>query len=142
MISAAYHIWMNTHQWISFLLERKRGYKRIGFIKCASLNNMVVYFNSIGFNHLIHKRPPRSREDQIYRLNLIPYATNIIEDKNLSIVYRSLNIKGKLVHYWGLEKIFGNKSIRVVIRQVGNGRKHFYSIMEHTSKNPAKSEIL
>ena len=45
--------------------------------------------------------------------------------------------KGKVVKEWALVHAFGILTIKLIIRQVGKGNKHFYSIMQKdTKKSP------
>ncbi len=113
-------------------------YKKIKDTMCPAIENVMVRFNAIGFKHLIRKEKRRTPSEQIGRFKLIKYAPVIIGDPDVSVTYRqNIRADGRIVRYWGLNKAIEDKRLRVVIRQVGNGLKHFYSIMEHTSKNPA-----
>ena len=103
-----------------------------------AIENSMVRFNAIGFKHLIRKAKMRTHTEQISRFKLIKYAPIIVADPNASVTCRQdLRIDGRIVRYWALDKHIDGKSLRVIIRQVGKGAKHFYSIMEHRPKNPA-----
>jgi len=103
-----------------------------------ALDNAMVKFNAIGFNHLIHKPGKRTRNEQMKRFALLPYAPRIVSDPNVSVVYRrAIRADLRVIQYWGLDKIIDDNRLRMVVRQVGNGSKHFFSIMERGTKNLA-----
>lgn len=128
---------VNINQKRLFIQESRNRYQQIGHVICPVLNQESIYFNSIGFKHLIRKKEKRNLDEQIFRLTLIPYAVPIITQRYVAVTHRMYHVNGKEIHFWGMEKQFKNRTIRVVIRQVGNGRKHLFSIMKNTSKNPA-----
>jgi hypothetical protein len=101
-------------------------YKNIGSILSPALDNQPVSFNNTGFNHLIRKLSVRSRNEQKRRFLLLPKVESIITNPEAVIVYR----KKLNVHYWTFIHHVDSKRIKVVIRQVNNGSKHFYSVMD------------
>jgi len=105
---------------------------------CPSLNNEMVCFNSIGFKHLIRKAEKRTFREQRFRFSLLPFAPMIIFDADVIVNYRFSNNKhGKITQFWGINKTYRNIVLRVIIRQIGCGQKHFYSIMKCSTKNPS-----
>lgn len=117
-------------------------YKKIGRINCPAFNNEAVYFNSEGFNHLIFKKKSeRNKNDQITKFKLLPIARDIISisttfqeyDEGLVEILRK-KFKRKVketcsVRYWGLVAILRNRKVKVIIRQIGYGQKHFFSVI-------------
>lgn len=118
-------------------------YSQREYIRCPALNNEIVHFTSEGFNHLIYKgdRSERDKSVQILKFNLFPRALEII---GLSTTYQEYdegikNVKKKkhkrtviesaTVKYWGLAAIIRNTRVKVIIRQIGNGQKHFWSVI-------------
>jgi hypothetical protein len=120
----------------------KKFYKKIGTIISPALDNQYVSFNNTGFNHLIRKLSLRSRNEQKRRFLLLPRAESIIKNPKAIIVYRKEEkkilikrketkiLKESVIHYWTFVHFTDSKRIKVVIRQVNNGSKHFYSIMD------------
>lgn len=118
-------------------------YKKIGMIRCPALNNEFVHFTSDGFNHLMYKgsRHERSKNDQITKFKLLPNAKNIIEisttfqeyDESLVMVrkkkFKKVVEESATVKYWGFVAIINNFRVKVVVRQIGNGQKHFLSVI-------------
>mgnify|MGYP000936067658 CR=1 FL=1 len=118
-------------------------YKKIGAIRCPAFNNELVHFTAEGFNHLVYKGPrhERSQNDQITKFKLLPNAKNIIEisttfqeyDESLIMVrkkrFKKIAEESSTVKYWGFVAIIKNFRVKVVIRQIGNGQKHFLSVI-------------
>ena len=115
----------------------KSVYKKIGEVVCPILDNEKIYFNATGFGHLIRKLKIRSRNEQKRRFRLLPFAKKIILESTKIEDYREKKKKRKIIKEWALINTFGILTIKLVIRQVGNGNKHFYSIMQKdTKKSP------
>ena len=123
-------------------------YSNIGRICCPALNNEYVNFTSEGFNHLIYKseRTERDRSVQIMKFKLLTHAKTIIkisttyQEYDESIIEVRKKKKKKVVHessivrYWGFVSIIRNFRVKVIIRQIGNGQKHFWSVIPTWSK--------
>ena len=128
---------------ISFGYERTKRvaqsiYKKIEKVVCPILNDEEIHFNATGFGHLIRKLKIRSRNEQKRRFRLIPFAKKIIiESKTIEDYRENKTNKGKTVKEWAMVSTFGTLTIKLIIRQVGKGHKHFYSIMQkETKKSP------
>lgn len=121
-------------------------YKKIGEILCPALNNERIVFNNIGFNHLIRKIKLRSRREQKRRFALLNYAKDILTSNKVFIEYRQeerqliINKQGNpvaraiCIYYWTFYYETKNSRIKLVVRQLGQGQKHFYSIMSDKRK--------
>ena len=111
-------------------------------IFCPALNDHVL-FTSIGFNHIMYKRhrAMRDQESQIMRFKMLPRAIRLIE---LTTTYQEFEKSEKLfevkmqkkkvmqrkdVSYWGIIAIIDERKIKVVVRKIGNGKIHFWSII-------------
>lgn len=133
---------MKKSEYGQLKLKAKKVYSKIGRIPSPALNNEYVAFTNIGFTHLIRKgRNPRPRSEQARRFVLIPYSEQIIKNPRATILYRTsetkyyVNRHGQKVlttstaHFWTfVESIKGTK-IKIVVRQLNKGQKHFFSIM-------------
>lgn len=129
--------------------DAHRFYKSIGRIPCPAFNNENVHFTSEGFNHLIYKNSRRERDKsvQIMKFKLLSRAKLIVERLSLYQEYDEglITIKKKkkrktheittTVRYWGLVAIIQNHRVKVIIRQVGNGQKHFWSVIPAWTKS-------
>lgn len=127
-------------------LQAKVLYSKIGRVISPALGNDFVYFNRLGFSHLLRKgHIPRPKSEQKRRLKLLRYAESIVKNPKAKIYYRQTEEKyiinrhgqkiltNSIAKFWTfVEKIEG-KEIKLVIRQLGDGNKHFLSIMEKGS---------
>jgi len=117
-------------------------YKTMGRIRCPALDD-VVHFNAEGFNHLMYKgeRKERNKIDQITKFKLLSKAKIII---GLSTTYQEydesmMQIKKKrhkkivvepaTVRYWGFVAIIQGFRVKTIVRQIGNGQRHFWSVI-------------
>ncbi len=117
-------------------------YKKIGTIFCPALDNQYISFNNTGFTHIIRKMSVRSRNEQKRRFLLLPKIESILKNPQAVIVYRKEEkkvevkkkyikiLKESVIHYWTFVYFTDSKRIKVVIRQINNGAKHFYSVMD------------
>lgn len=118
-------------------------YKRIGRIHSPALKNDFVHFASEGFNHLIFKggRKERSKQEQIIKFKLLPKAKYIIE---ISTTYQEYDegiakarkkrrkkviFEAAIIRCWGFVAIIQGTRLKVIVRQVGDGQKHFWSVI-------------
>lgn len=112
----------------------KKFYKNIGRISSPALNGDFVVFNNKGFKHLLRKAKVRSKSEQMRRFKLLPYAVRIIRDPQVAVRFRKCLSNGQTVKYWVLTKMVFELRIKVVVRQVGDGSKYFYSAMSRRVK--------
>jgi len=121
--------------------KAKKTYSNIGRIKCSALDDDIS-FSRLGFNHLIRKgRIPRTKNEQKRRFTLISYVEAVIKNPKAVILYRERKIKekvdrhGKMIlresiaHFWTFVEKVQDCTVKVVIRQLDDGNKHFFSIM-------------
>ncbi len=106
-------------------------YKTLTSTSSPRLDDAHVVFNNIGFKYLIRKAKVRSRKDQVKRFGLLNEVPGIIKDPNAIVSYRSEFHDGRVIHYWAFSKEKEGGEIRVIVRQIGNGIKHFYSVMDN-----------
>ena len=117
-----------------FIKKSKTAYKKIECIECPAFVGEKIYFNKIGFNHLLWKgKKMRKPEEQIRRINLISKALEILESSKHFDEYRESKIRSSnstsTAYFWSF--VLKNKKGRiiVVIRQTNNGNKHFMSVI-------------
>jgi hypothetical protein len=128
------------------LVEAEVHYKTIEAVHCPYFNKKVT-FNSDGFHHLRYKVAGSEREKpaQMYKFSLLQGAVEIVSSsgtlqqyrKQWGAVGRKKNSDGsremKEIEYFAFEGILGEGSsmmrIKVIIRKVGNGEPHFWSVM-------------
>jgi hypothetical protein len=120
--------------------KAKSLYLSIGRVWCPALNDYVV-FNSIGFRHLMRKHGSlRLKSEQARRFNLIPLAVALIKNMEARIFHEKRTVDHRTYHhekrkvvseyadFWVLFGAQGNTPVKVVVRQLKNGEKHFFSV--------------
>ncbi|MBX9803403.1 MAG: hypothetical protein K2Y04_11640 [Caulobacteraceae bacterium] len=115
----------------------------------------LVTFTAEGFNHVLFKgrRSERERSSQIMRFKLLPWAIRLIKHANTFQEFEETNreyevkvrkrrrLKTKLVRYWGIIAIFQERKIKVILRKIGNGQLHFWSIVPAWTTNKHRDVI-
>lgn len=131
--------------------DSKEYYRTLESIVCPALNETIT-FKSVGFNHIIYQKAnhERERSSQVLRFKLLPLAVKLI---GLSTTYQEyekiiqkLTIErhgvkihqNKRVIFWGLIAIINNRKIKVILRKVGNGDIHFWSIIPSWTTNKTR----
>ena len=121
--------------------QRKDLYSKWKPIFCTALGE-EVHFNSRGFNHLLYKidNVPRNNVEAMYKLGLLPlvrpviYSAKEIEkyEKRISPIGGTKQRVYKEIEYWSLVSVVGRQctKVRVVLRKVGTGALHFWSVMK------------
>lgn len=118
--------------------EAKQFYSSLKKVWSPALNEDVT-FNSSGFRHLVwQKKTPRRQKEQIKRFGLLPHVAEVINSPDKSFEYRRISKQTGDVQFWGFAKQIEVMQIKVVVRQVGNGNKHFFSIFEKKQKTARK----
>jgi hypothetical protein len=125
--------------------DRKREAARKAYAAAPSLHS--PYFNEDvtlgleGFEHLERSRHgERSRGEQILRFALLPLALRVLRTATTVQEYRQAEIVTRdrenrqqpaVAEWWGFVAAFirQNIKIRVVVRRVGTGKLHFWSVM-------------
>ena len=114
-----------------FIDQIKIIFKRAKEISCPAFNNEKIYFNAKGINHLIYKGN-RSRRDtnRIHtNIRLLPRAIKLLSRSTFwqeESCYIADNTSCK---FWALEAVVDDRRIKVIVRQLGNGKKHFWSVI-------------
>ena len=141
----------DDHDDLHEILRQARAiYDAQEYIHCPFFGSPVV-LTSDGFNHLTHKpnRSPRNVSEQKLKLRLLKRALKIIRRTGTVQEYRKgvekfgLPAKDgftkmKLIEYWAFHDIVGEKKpflLRVIVRRVGDGKLHFWSVMPNGKIN-------
>lgn len=109
----------------------------------------TVSFTAEGFNHILFKGKRREREfpSQIMRFKLLPRAIRLIAYANTFQEFEEASrefevkarkkrvLKVKTIRYWGIIAIFEGRKIKVILRKIGNGQAHFWSIVPAWTTN-------
>jgi hypothetical protein len=124
------------------LLERARTfYQELSEIFCPALSAKIS-FNSDGFHHLRFDgtRAERSKQEQSNKLRCLKTAVEILKITTTIQEYRkTVQPFGKTgrdgfkktseVEYWGFIAIIRDIRMKVIVRKIGNGSPHFWSVM-------------
>lgn len=100
-------------------------------IICPAFPGEIIIFNAKGINHLLYKGNRSKRDVSRIQTNirLLPRAIKVLR---LMPFYQeeSYYEKDKVVHkYWAFEAVVEERRVKVIIRQIGNGHKHFWSVI-------------
>ncbi len=99
--------------------------------KCPAFGGEKIYFNRHGWNHLLRKgRLMRSEAEQKRRITLLHLAPEIITSVLKTEDYKENIQHGQVAYFWSLRSVYNNTKVRIVIRMINNGSKHFFSIMD------------
>jgi len=131
------------------MVKAKESYGKIESVQCPYFSKSIA-FSSDGFHHLRYNTPgsERPKNAQLNKFALLPGVVEIISKSGTVQQYRKQwgsvgRKKGKdgakimkEMQYWTFEGILGqNKKmlrIKVVVRQIGKGEPHFWSVMSDT----------
>jgi hypothetical protein len=104
--------------------QAKEEYGKIKSVWSPALGDEIA-FNNKGFKHLVGDgRRPRQKNDRMRRFALLPLASEIIASAKIYEDHRRVG----QTQYWAVAQENNGEIVRVVIRQIGSGRKHFFSI--------------
>lgn len=133
-----------TEEEYSKVKEEAKGiYAEFKPVKCPALNFELVHFTSEGFNHILYKNKygARTIQDQYMRLKILDLAREIIK---ISTTYQEFEEKlqevlveikkkkvktTKLCKYWGFIAVIKKKKLKVIVRRIGEGKIHFWSVI-------------
>ena len=116
-----------------------------------------ITLNSDGFHHLRYSaRRERNKSEQILKFTLLPLGLHIVKTATTLQEYRKLlspvgekskrdgSIAMKMIEWWGFVAIFTKQEIkvRVVLRKVGEGNIHFWSVMPYSHLKRGKGQKL
>jgi len=112
-----------------FLNEARAFYKKLTHVRCPVLKNEIVHFDDAGFRHLIVKTNGKKRPiaDRIRRFKLLKFVVPIIINAT-EFENRTIQTREASIDFWAFQQREVDIQITVIVRQVNNGRKHFYSV--------------
>jgi hypothetical protein len=126
---------------------RRERYNRTKFMECPFLHE-VVHFNKIGFFHTTHdgREKIRGEADARMRLHLLPWIYRVVKKSRHygeppRVVSKAdpNNSTGEEVVFYEICYRFkgfdGKKVVSVILRRVGNGNLHYYSVRYTKKQN-------
>ncbi|MCX6702458.1 MAG: hypothetical protein NTW60_01145, partial [Candidatus Wolfebacteria bacterium] len=144
----------------SYFEQKKEKAKQIYNSKRVILSpyfKQDIILNSDGFHHLRYSaRRERNKKEQLLKFTLLPLALKIIKEAATLQEYRKLlcpigekshrdgSVPMKTVEWWGFIAIFIKHEIkvRVVLRRIGDGNIHFWSVMPYSKLQKGKRQKL
>jgi len=112
-----------------------------------------IALNSAGFNHIRYRQARKERhvEVQKIRYKLLPLAIEVInnsktlqeqDEKNLFIEVKNRKKRQKImknIQFYGFIAIIRNFKLKVIVRQVEKGKKHFWSVIPNWKTRRTKN---
>ncbi len=100
-------------------------------VNCPAFPKEKIIFNAKGINHLIYKGSRSRREISRIETNvrLLPSAIKILKIMPLAQEEMFYVRESTKYQFWTFEAVIDNRRIKAIIRQVGNGKKHFWSVI-------------
>jgi hypothetical protein len=147
--------WLREHH---KLLDGSRSlYEFTRAVTCPYFKTEIA-LTSDGFNHLLHKsnRLPRNITDTHGRFRLLKKSLQVLRSAGTVQEYRCMTekfgkvakdgfTKTKKVEYWAFHDIVMSGNIkflmRVIVRKVGDGKYHFWSVMSLGKQKLHKENI-
>src|ERR1044071_166509 len=117
-------------------------YHKIGNVYCPYFSQPVA-FNAKGIRHLKFKydRHARPRQDQYARLKLLHLAPEVLGlSRTLQGIWHTRQFEFQKMHsrwdrvlrdvtFFEFIAVLDNVRIKVIVKQVGDGEKHFWSVI-------------
>ncbi|MBI2268717.1 MAG: hypothetical protein HYU80_04795 [Candidatus Blackburnbacteria bacterium] len=100
-------------------------------VSCPSFPNEKVVFNAKGINHLIYKGNRSRREESriLTNIRLLPKAIKVLKHMAYPQEETSYSREEVTYKFWTFEAVVDDRRIKVIVRQVGRGKKHFWSVI-------------
>lgn len=116
---------------IHFKKQIKDIFEKNREVICPAFPDEKIVFNAKGINHLIYKGSRSRREESriLTTIRLLPKAIKVLKLMPLwqeESCYINDDVTYK---FWCFEAVVDDRRIKVVIRQIGNGKKHFWSVI-------------
>lgn len=102
-------------------------------IDCPAFPGEKIIFNAKGFSHLFYKgskkNRTRDRAQIAVRIKLLPRAVKLLKLMPIYQEQASYIFGKRQYKFWAFEGVIDNRRIKAIIRQAGNGHKHFWSVI-------------
>ena len=98
---------------------------------CPAFPGEKVYFNAAGKHHLFYKpnRASRNSKESSIRVALLGHALKLLELMPVAQEEDWEEKDGKVINYWAFIGVVDGKRIKVIVRQIGTGPKHYWSVI-------------
>ena len=117
----------------AFKKRARQAYSKIKKVKCPAFPKEKIVFNAKGFNHLFYqgstKARTRTKHDASVRVKLLPRAVKLLKLMPIPQEESAYSFEKRRYRFWAFEGVVDERRIKVIIRQVGRGQKHFWSVI-------------
>ncbi len=118
-----------------YIEKEKEKYKKLGHAECPAFEHEKIYFNRHGLRHLMRKNGiPRPILEQRRKFKLMQYVPDAL--KKVTKIARGATSGD--IHFWSLTQKGQELILIIIVRQIKNGPKHFYSVMGKRLPKSAK----
>jgi hypothetical protein len=116
--------------------KAKELYGNINQVWSPAIGGYVI-FNQAGFKHLVRRSGvQRPKSEQKRRFVLLFYIEEILTDHTATFVHETKDIEGAMTELWIFSKSIDIMLITVVVRRIGSGKIHFFSIYAKNKNLP------
>lgn len=93
-----------------------------------------VHIDRIGWEHIMKGKERRQEEIQ-QRIRNFGYIPQLLQKSFFYQDHQKMVKKSGIIYFYSVQGVINNKIIRLIIRQIGAQRKHFYSLI-YKGKTP------
>lgn len=111
--------------------KAKEIFRKVKTVKCPAFSEEEIIFNSRGINHLFYRgaRRPRDLHQSAMRIKLLKRAIFLLKAMPIYQDETSYISDGRKFSFWSFEGVVDERRIKVIVRQIDSGRKHFWSVI-------------
>src|SRR3989344_2642932 len=109
----------------------KEIFDKTGQVSCPAFSGEEIIFNAKGINHLIYKGDRSRREMSRIKTNirLLPRAIKLLGTATFYQEESSYKRERHVYRFWAFEAVVEDRRIKVIVRQIGKGKKHFWRVI-------------
>jgi hypothetical protein len=109
----------------------KEIFRKTKSVECPAFTGEKISFNSKGLNHLFYRghRRPREPKQSAIRIKLLPRAIKMLMIMPIYQDEISYVVGGRKFRFWSFEGVADGRRIKVIVKQIGSGKKHFWSVI-------------
>lgn len=113
--------------------QAKEFFKKNKSISCPAFPNEKIVFNSKGLRHLFYKGQNKGRPLKEAKIR-VELLTRVVTTLTLMPLFQEERIiksyeEGKTARFWAFEAVIEERRIKIIVRQIGRGKKHFWSVI-------------
>ncbi len=108
----------------------KNKYRQIRSVSSRAFPDEMILFDKHGLKHIFQKqRKLRDPRDQYRRFSLLDKAVISLQVSKEYLGKKVVLGESQKISFWIFENVIDGIRVRTIVRQLGNGNKHFYSVM-------------